>query len=60
MDLRERFIQNAPQVLVPLGAVLLALLVGAVMLIALGADPIEAYLALFEGAFGSTNAFFDG
>jgi len=57
--MRDKLTQNAPQVLVPLGAVLLALLVGAVMLIFLGADPIEAYGALFDGAFGSTNSFAD-
>lgn len=38
---------------VPLGAVVLALLIGAVILVVSGADPIEAYAALFEGAFGS-------
>lgn len=59
MELKEKIIQNAPPVLVPLGAVTLALLIGAVMLMALGADPIEAYAALFDGAFGSTNAFAD-
>lgn len=45
--------------LVPLGAVSLALLVGAGMLAALGASPLEAYAALLVGAFGSTNAFAD-
>jgi simple sugar transport system permease protein len=45
--------------LVSLGAVALALLIGAIMLVALGADPIKAYQALFEGAFGNTNAFAD-
>jgi len=46
-------------VLVPIGAVSLALLVGAGMLAALGAPPLEAYKALVVGAFGSTNAFAD-
>ncbi len=59
MNVKAKIIENAPQVLVPVGAVLLALLVGAVMLIALGADPIRAYQALFEGAFGNTNAMAD-
>jgi general nucleoside transport system permease protein len=40
---------------VPLAAVA-ALLVGAVMLAALGANPITAYKALFSGAFGSASA----
>ncbi|HEX2755364.1 MAG TPA: ABC transporter permease [Candidatus Limnocylindrales bacterium] len=39
----------------PLVAVAAALLVGAVMLAVLGADPVRAYGALFEGAFGSTS-----
>lgn len=38
---------------VPLVAVLLALLIGAVLLIISGSNPIEAYAALFKGAFGS-------
>ncbi len=42
--------------LLPLLAVLAALAVGAVMLLLLGANPVEAYRALLEGAFGSTNA----
>jgi general nucleoside transport system permease protein len=45
--------------LVSLGAVFLALLVGAIMLLALGANPIEAYRALLQGAFGSRNAIAD-
>jgi len=40
----------------PLFAVLLALLIGAVMIMLLDANPITAYQALWEGAFGSKNA----
>jgi len=43
--------------LLPVMATLAALAVGAVMLFFLGANPLEAYGALWEGAFGSTNAF---
>jgi general nucleoside transport system permease protein len=43
-------------VLLPVFATFAALLVGAVMLLALGANPIRAYGALIEGAFGSPNA----
>ena len=39
----------------PLLAVAAALLIGAVMLLFLKADPIRAYGALIEGAFGSTS-----
>jgi simple sugar transport system permease protein len=42
--------------LLPVVAVLAALVVGALILLILGANPIEAYGALVEGAFGSANA----
>ncbi|HET6447074.1 MAG TPA: ABC transporter permease [candidate division Zixibacteria bacterium] len=38
---------------IPVVAVLLSLLIGAIVLIIAGANPIEAYLALLKGAFGS-------
>lgn len=40
----------------PILATLAALLVGAVMLLLLKVNPIEAYSAMWEGAFGSKNA----
>jgi len=40
---------------VPLLAILSALLVGAVILLVSGADPLKAYAALFKGAFGNAN-----
>jgi len=40
-------------ILVQVVAVLLALLIGAVILLISGANPIEAYAALFRGAFGT-------
>jgi simple sugar transport system permease protein len=40
----------------PLLATLAALIIGAILLLFLGANPISAYGALLEGAFGSTNA----
>lgn len=43
--------------LLPVIATLAALAVGAVMLLFLKVNPIEAYAALWEGAFGSANAF---
>lgn len=43
----------------PLLATLAALAIGAVMLILIGANPTQAYPALVEGAFGSTNALAD-
>ncbi len=40
----------------PVFAVLAALAVGAVMLLILGVSPLEAYSALWDGAFGNANA----
>ena len=45
--------------LLPAIATLAALAVGAVMLALLKANPLEAYAALIEGAFGSRNALAD-
>jgi simple sugar transport system permease protein len=46
-------------ILPPLVALIAALLIGAIMLYVLGANPVAGYLALLEGAFGSTNAIAD-
>ncbi len=43
--------------LLPVFATLAALLVGAILLVILGVNPITAYRALIDGAFGSQNAF---
>lgn len=43
--------------LLPVIATLAALAVGAVLLLILKVNPIEAYKALWDGAFGSSNAF---
>ena len=40
------------QLILPVGAIILALLVGAVFILAIGKNPIEAYVALLQGAFG--------
>lgn len=42
--------------LMPLVAIIAALLVAAVMLILLDASPVDAYKALYDGSFGDTNA----
>jgi len=42
--------------LFPVMAILAAFAIGAIMLFLLGADPGDAYKAMFEGAFGSANA----
>lgn len=45
--------------LVPFLAALAAFVVGGIMLLALGVNPITAYQAMIEGAFGSPNAIAD-
>ncbi len=42
--------------LVPIAAVLAALLLGAVMLVLLDASPVEGFQEMFRGAFGSSDA----
>lgn len=44
--------------LVPVAAVLLALIVGAGLIAALGANPLTAYSAMLDGAFGNQAALF--
>lgn len=51
--------QRFSSVLILLGAVLAALVVGALMILALGANPIVGYSALVQGAFGSGDALAD-
>lgn len=45
--------------LLPFFATLAALAIGAVMLVLMGANPLQGYAALLDGAFGSTNALAD-
>ena len=54
--MRLRF-ETLIDALLPVLATLAALAVGALMLLVLKVNPIEAYAALWDGAFGSTNAF---
>jgi simple sugar transport system permease protein len=42
--------------MLPMFAMIAAMAVGAIILLGLGANPLQAYAALLEGAFGSTNA----
>ncbi len=52
-ELKESF--NAQSVLVPLYAILLALVVAGIVIVLVGGDPFEAYPALLEGMFGSAD-----
>jgi simple sugar transport system permease protein len=55
--LQSEWISRLIDGLLPVLATLAALAVGAVMLLLLGVNPVVAYAALMEGAFGSSNAF---
>ena len=50
----RRLFSSSVDVLLPLIAFALALLIGAVVLVILGANPLESYFSLVRGAFGST------
>ncbi len=55
--LQSDWFSHLVDALLPVFATMAALLVGAVMLLFLKVNPIEAYKALWEGAFGTSNAF---
>ena len=54
--MRQRF-ESLFDALLPVLATLAALAVGALMLLLLKVNPITAYAALWDGAFGSANSF---
>ncbi len=51
----KRLVNRIVEQLLPLLAVPVALIIGAVMLLALKADPIQAYGAMVQGAFGDVS-----
>ena len=53
--LRDMDLSRLPSWLTMVLIVCLAFLVGAILILAIGANPIAAYLALLEAAFGSVN-----
>lgn len=57
--LRSDTASKLVDILLPVFAALSALAIGAIMLLLLRANPVEAYGALLEGAFGSSNAIAD-
>ncbi|MBC8506870.1 MAG: ABC transporter permease [Anaerolineales bacterium] len=54
--LQKEWLSRLIDAMLPVFATLAALAVGAIMMLFLKVNPIEAYGALWEGAFGSTNA----
>ena len=53
---QEKWLPKLIDAALPVFATLAALLVGAIMLLLLKVNPIEAYKAMWDGAFGSQNA----
>lgn len=53
----KRVLNKIIEALLPLLAVPVAFLIGAIMLAALGANPLEAYGAMIQGAFGDVSGF---
>jgi len=53
---QEKWLPKLIDAALPVFATIAALLVGAVMLLLLKVNPIEAYRAMWDGAFGSQNA----
>lgn len=58
-SLGQRLLRPVVGLVVPLLAVVAALAVGAIMLLALGTNPLQGYAAMLEGAFGSWDALAD-
>ena len=56
-QLQSEWFSRLFDTLLPVFATLAALLIGAVMLLFLKVNPIDAYKALWTGAFGTSNAF---
>ena len=54
---QSEWVSQLIDALLPVFATLAALVLGAIMLLFLKVNPMEAYQALWEGAFGSSNAF---
>lgn len=60
MKLRRNSLGSDPlAAFAPIIAVTLALLLGGVMLLALGKNPVEAYLSMLDGAFGGDTRIFN-
>lgn len=51
--------QNLLLIGIPLASIVLALLVGAILIIGVGEDPINAYAVMIDGAFGDWRSFTD-
>ena len=57
--MKKKSLQSMEGLLLPVFSIIIALVIGALMYLAMGLDPIKAYGSLLIGAFGSTNAIAD-
>lgn len=57
--MRNKLTKNINQLLLALGTIILALLVGAIIISFSGNSPLEAYFSMFNGAFGSKQRFME-
>lgn len=57
--LNRQFLERVISALLPFLAVLVAFLIGAIILLLQGVNPLEAYQAMIVGAFGSKNGLAD-
>lgn len=53
----NRYYKWLASMIIPVLAVITGLLVGAIFMLAIGRDPVQAYIVLFNSAFGSLNGF---
>lgn len=47
--------QKIIKAFIPIGAICISFIIGALLILAIGGNPIEAYVYLFQGAFGSSS-----
>src|SRR6056297_858936 len=53
----NRYYKWLASMIIPVLAVITGLAVGALFMLAIGRDPVQAYIVLFNSAFGSLNGF---
>ncbi|GAB6087823.1 ABC transporter permease [Alkaliphilus crotonatoxidans] len=54
---KEKLVEQIKELLLPIGAIFLGLIVGGLIMLSIGQNPFVAYKALFQGAFGDFNKF---
>jgi len=57
IERKQKIVKLLPEIMGPLVALTLALLVASLIVMASGANPIEAYASMWDGAFGSFRSF---